>query len=249
MLAEERFERILALLEGNRAVTVQQPRESPGISESTARRDLLELDRQGRLTRVHGGATLSSRPVLTEEQPMAAKEQQAVAEKQAIGKLAAGFIRAEDFVFVDAGSTTLQLVRALQGEGLRAAFVTNGIAHARLLAQKGCKVYMLGGQIRPSTEAVVGTAAMLSVRGYNFTKAFMGANGVSLDTGYTTPDVEEAALKAAAVQRARESWFLVDDSKFGKVYAAVICPLTDAALATNRLPNEKYRRYTLVEMP
>lgn len=247
MLAEERFDNILKILAQRRSVTVQELCDALDASESTIRRDLVLLSQQGRLNRVHGGATLPDNAFLTNEESMAAKEHQAVTQKQSIGQMAAGFIQADDFVFVDAGSTTLQLICALQGQGLRATFVTNGIAHARLLAQKGCRVYTLGGQVRPNTEAVVGTAAMSSVGRYNFTKAFMGANGVSLDRGFTTPDVEEAALKTLAISRSMESWFLVDDSKFGKIYSAVICELTDAAIVTNRLPNEKYRRYVLIK--
>ena len=59
--------------------------------------------------------------------------------------------------------------------------------------------------------------------------------------------VEEAALKSLAVSRSMETWFLVDDSKFSKIYSAVICPLTDAAIVTNHLPNEKYRQYVLIQ--
>ena len=247
MLAEERFDNILKLLAQRPSVTVQELCDALDASESTIRRDLVLLHQQGRLNRVHGGATLPDSAFLTEEPTMTAKEQQAVAQKQSIGRMAAGFVQASDFIFVDAGSTTLQLVQALQGPALQATFVTNGIAHARLLAQKGCRVYVLGGEIRPNTEAIVGAAAMSSVRHYNFTKAFMGANGVSLDRGFTTPDVEEAALKELVISRTRESWFLVDDSKFGKLYPAVICELTDAAIVTNQLTNEKYRRHVLIK--
>ena len=77
--------------------------------------------------------------------------------------------------------------------------------------------------------------------------AFMGANGVALDAGFTTPDPEEAAVKAAAVRRAREAWFLVDDSKFARVYPAVITELHGGAILTNRCPNPKYKQYTLVK--
>ena len=98
----------------------------------------------------------------------------------------------------------LALARTISGPALDAAYVTNGVAHARLLAQKGCRVCLPGGLLRPQTEAIIGAAALQSLQQYNFTKAFMGANGVALDAGFTTPDPEEAAVKAAAVRRARE---------------------------------------------
>ncbi len=247
MLAEERFALILEQLNEQRTVTVQQLCEALHTSESTIRRDLTELDRLGKLNKVHGGATLPDSRFLADEPTMEAKETLAVAEKRSIAAAAAALIAAEDFVFIDAGTTTLELVRALTGVALKATYVTNGVAHARLLAQKGCRVYLPGGLLRPETEAIVGAPAVSSIQQYNFTKAFMGANGVALEAGFTTPDPEEAAVKAAAVRRARESWFLVDDAKFAKIYPAVITDLHGGAILTNRCPNPKYKQYTFVK--
>ena len=247
MLAEERFGQILNLLSKQRTATVQELCEALNASESTIRRDLTELDRLGRLTKVHGGATLPDSRFLAEEPTMEAKQAQAVPQKRAIAAAAAALITAEDFVFVDAGSTTLELARAVSGEALKASYVTNGVAHARTLVQKGCKVFLPGGLLRPQTEAIVGAAALTSLRQYRFTKAFMGANGVSLDAGFTTPDPEEAVVKAAVVEHARETWFLVDDAKFAQVCPAVIADLHSGAILTNRCPNPKYKQFTLVK--
>ena len=142
---------------------------------------------------------------------------------------------------------SLALARELSGPALDARYVTNGVAHARLLAQKDCKVFLVGGLLRPETEAIIGAAALHSLQQYNFTKAFLGANGVALDAGFTTPDPEEAAVKAAVVRRAREAWFLVDDSKFARIYPAVIAELSGGAILTNHCPNPKYRQFTLVK--
>ena len=247
MLAEERFAQILTLMAEKRTATVQELCEALNASESTIRRDLNELDRLGKVNKVHGGATLPDSQFRADEPTMAAKESLAVAEKRAIANAAAALITAEDFVYLDAGSTTLALARAISGPALDAAYVTNGVAHARLLAQKGCRVCLPGGLLRPQTEAIIGAAALQSLQQYNFTQAFMGANGVALDAGFTTPDPEEAAVKAAAVRRAREAWFLVDDSKFARVYPAVITELHGGAILTNRCPNPKYKQYTLVK--
>lgn len=70
---------------------------------------------------------------------------------------------------------------------------------------------------------------------------------VFLEAGFTTPDPEEASVKAAALHRAREAWFLVDDSKFAQVYPAVIADLHSGAILTNRCPTPKYRNLTLVK--
>ena len=234
MLAEERFSLILDLLARQRTATVQELCEALSASESTIRRDLNELDKQGKLNKVHGGATLPDSPFRTDEPTMAAKEELAVSQKQSIAQAAAELILPEDFIYLDAGSSTLALARALSGPALNASYVTNGVAHARLLAQKGCRVFLPGGLLRPQTEAIIGAAALT-------------ANGVALGSGFTTPDPEEAAVKAAALHRAREAWFLVDDTKFAQVYPAVICDLHSGAILTNRCPNPKYRQYTLIK--
>ena len=238
MLAEERFSLIMEQLDRKRTVTVQELCEALNTSESTIRRDLTELDRLGKLNKVHGGATLPDSRFQAEEPTMQAKETLAVPQKRAIAAAAAALIHAEDFVFIDAGSTTLELVRALEGEALQANYVTNGVAHARTLAQKGCRVFLPGGLLRPQTEAIVGAAAVSSLQQYNFTK---------LEAGFTTPDPEEAAVKATVVHRARESWFLVDDAKFARICPAVIADLHSGAILTNRCPNPKYKQYTLVK--
>lgn len=196
MLAEERFALILDLLARQRTATVQELCEALNASESTIRRDLNELDKQGKLNKVHGGATLPDSPFRTDEPTMAAKEELAVSQKQSIAQAAAELILPEDFIYLDAGSSTLALVRALNGPALNASYVTNGVA---------------------------------------------------LDSGFTTPDPEEAAVKAAVIRRARETWFLVDDTKFAQVYPAVICDLHSGAILTNRCPNPKYRQYTLIK--
>ena len=152
MLAEERFSLILDLLARQRTATVQELCEALNASESTIRRDLNELDKQGKLNKVHGGATLPDSPFRTDEPTMAAKEELAVSQKQSIAQAAAELILPEDFIYLDAGSSTLALARALSGPALNASYVTNGVAHARLLAQKGCRVFLPGGLLRPQTD-------------------------------------------------------------------------------------------------
>ena len=247
MLAEERFSQILALLAEKRTATVQELCEALNASESTIRRDLLELDRQGLVNKVHGGATLPSGQFRADEPSMEAKETLAVGQKAAIAQAAAALIRADDFIYLDAGSTTLAVARAVNGAALDAHYVTNGIAHARLLAQKGCRVFVPGGLLRPQTEAIIGAAAMAALQQYNFTKAFLGTNGIDLNAGFTTPDPEEAAVKACAAHRAREVWFLADDSKFSSIYPAVITDLAGGSILTNRCPDPRYRQQTLVK--
>lgn len=245
MLAEERFAIILEVLEKRRAATVTELAEALNTSESTVRRDLIILAEQGKLNKVHGGATASDTAFEAGEPAMSAKELLNMQEKDRIARYAAAQVQPDDVVFLDAGTTTLCMVEHLQPGG--ATFVTNGILLAQRLVQKGFKAYILGGLLKVGTEAIVGAAAVQSLSGYNFTKAFIGINGVTVNQGYTTPDPEEALLKATAMRRAYISYVLADSSKFGRVSAVTVAPIDKACIVTDRLPDKIYAKHAIVK--
>ena len=115
------------------------------------------------------------------------------------------------------------------------------------MVEKGLLVYVAGGLLKPGTQALVGAAARESIGRYNFTKAFIGTNGISLGHGYTTPDIEEASIKSLAIDHSYVSYVLADSSKFGKVSAVTIASLDKACILTDRLPDASYCKQTLVK--
>ena len=242
MLAEERFRIILETVEAEGAVSVTGLCETMGVSEATARRDLNTLAAQGKLSKVHGGAVSLNRQFEAEEPSVAVKEQLHMAEKNRIARYAAGQIHDDDLVFLDAGTTILQMAEYL-GKS-KATFVTNGITCARRLVQMGLRAYVIGGLLKPGTEAIVGGAALEAMRSYNFTKAF---HGITPARGFTTPDTEEAYIKAKAVEQAYMTYILADSSKFGKVAAVTVCGLDKACILTDRLPDESYRKQAVIK--
>ena len=193
MLSEERHSVILQLLQERKAVTVTEFTKILGISESTIRRDLNTLAGMGKINKVHGGATVIEEERKTIEENVAEKEVKNVEEKNKIVKYAAGLIRDDDFIYLDAGTTTGKLIDCIKRT--KAVFVTNGIFHAKRLTQKGIKVFLLGGELKLSTEAMIGMTALDALKQYNFTKAFLGANGIHEQYGFTTPDPAEAMIK------------------------------------------------------
>ena len=82
-----------------------------------------------------------------------------------------------------------------------ATYVTNGFTHAKSWQKKQLKVYIVGGQLKASTEAVIGTECVNALKKFNFTKCFMGTNGISLSAGLTTPDIDEANVKSTAIKK------------------------------------------------
>ncbi len=246
MLAEERFQRILTALQHKSTISVTELAELLQTSESTIRRDINSLAEAGKLKKIYGGAAaIAANPVYTDEPDMTTKLQRNMEEKKQIAQYAAQTIHDGDFIFLDAGTTTLLLTDFI--ENTKAVYVTNGIMHARKLTQKGCTVYVTGGQLKLATEAIIGTESVNSIQKYNFNKAFLGANGIDLECGYTTPDINEMLIKSEVVRRSYVSFILADHTKFGMVSAVTFANLSQACIITDRLPNHKFAEQTPIK--
>ena len=181
MLTEQRFERILERLKVKKSITVAEITEDLGISESTARRDITALDKAGKLTKVFGGAVAAEHTYEMKEPTVAQKVNVRKEEKIKIAQYAADMIGDNDFVYLDAGTSVGYMVEFLAEK--RAAFVTNAVAHAQRLAAQGNRVLLIGGELKSSTEAVVGAQAIELLRKYHFTKGFFGTNGITKEEG------------------------------------------------------------------
>ena len=247
MLTEERYSAILHTLTEKKAATVSQLAEKLQVSESTIRRDLSALDNAGKLCKVHGGATLNGNLYITQEEDVTIRQDQHNNEKSLIARRAAELIEPEDFIFMDAGTTTFSMIESLPRQYTASVtFVTNGIQHAAKLAAMGFKVYLPGGRLKPVTQALVGTEAIRNLSCYNFTKGFFGANGISSTAGFSTPDFSESNVKSEAMHRCQSCFVLADSSKFKRVFPVTFAHLPDAAIITDVLPDSKYKKLTTI---
>ncbi len=245
MLTEERYNKILGALKTKGTVTVTEMTECTGASESTISRDLNALDEMGKLNKVHGGATALAHQFISDEISVSVKEQLCVEEKQAIARYAVQMINDDDFIFIDAGTTTGWLIEYI--ENTRATFVTNGISHIKRLMSKGLRAYMIGGMGKPVTESIVGADAVNNMKKYNFSKCFLGTNGIHTEFGFTTVDVEEAIVKMEAVDRSYASIVLADHTKFDKVTAVTFAGIKKACIITDSVANDKYTDLTVIK--
>ena len=232
MLTKQRQELILKLLDEKGSITVTEVKDMLDTSVSTVRRDITALDREGKLVKVFGGAVAVGQKVVSHEYTVAQKSELNREEKDRIARYAAGLIEQEDFVFLDAGTTTACILAYL--DDTKATFVTNAVAHAQRLARMGKKVILVGGELKASTEAVVGNQAMRTLMEYHFTKGFFGANGISRKAGCTTPDSNEAMIKRIAVGQCRDAYILCDSSKFDSVSSITFAGFQDVKYITDR---------------
>lgn len=185
-----------------------------GVTGETVRKDLIALERQGLLRRVHGGAV----PVQSLSfEPAVETRTQFASEKARIAQAALRHLPAAGSVLIDAGSTTAKLVEMFPGDRDLTVY-TNALPLAlSLLTRPRLTVFTLGGRLRTTTFAEVGDWAARALADINVDIAFLGTNGISLSRGLTTPDAEEAAVKRLMLGCATKRILLADHSKFGAI--------------------------------
>jgi DeoR/GlpR family transcriptional regulator of sugar metabolism len=227
----DRQQQLLARLQLEGEVKVAELREQFGVTEMTVRRDLEKLELAGLARRTFGGAIAISRDVALRERTNVLLE-----EKARIGKEAALFIREGDSVFIDGGTTTLQVARALP-RGLAVTVVTNALNIALELMEKGIQTHVTGGAVLETTSTLVGPTAVESLGRMAFDRVFLGATGVSARHGFSNSNLHEAEVKRRAIAQATEVNILVDHTKFGAKELFSFAALSQASrLLTDREP-------------
>lgn len=221
-LPAERHRRIEELIRSRRAVRVSALSDLLGVSEVTIRRDLEELESRGLLERTHGGAIRSQR-IGTEPPYVEAIASHAEA-KRAIGEQAAASVRPGDTIFLNGGTTTLEVFRHLTVPGVK--IVTNHVGMALEAADRSLELILVGGEYRAPSNSCVGGFATEAIRRVFATRSFIGVEGVSLRSGLTTPAAPEAEIARMMIEQTQGPVVVVaDSSKVGTVADFVIAPL------------------------
>ncbi|HVD03886.1 MAG TPA: DeoR/GlpR family DNA-binding transcription regulator [Candidatus Dormibacteraeota bacterium] len=210
-LKGERHLSILSILEREGRAEVRQLSQLLGVSEVTIRRDLRELDRQGVLVNVRGGALVSRGTGF--EVPYAAKLGEHQDEKVRIARAACDRCQPGETVLLDAGTTVGAMTNHLPNSGL--TVITNALNVINILARRGSFAFLvIGGEFRVVSQAFLGPRAVEALSALRIDRAFIGTEGIAADRGLQVPDSGDAAFKQAAVRAAREVVILADHSKF-----------------------------------
>lgn len=246
MITEERHKLILDILAKKGIVKLNEFVELTSTSESTIRRDLTYLESINALKRVHGGATLLKSRYT--ELSYNEKLDKNINEKSVIARYAASLIQNGDCIYMDAGTTTFEMIKYINTSNV--VVVTNGLKHIDALVEKGINAYILGGKVRAITKAIIGIDTLRNLEKFRFDKAFLGMNGIHYQYGYTTPDAEEAVIKETAINLSKEAYVLADESKFGEVSFCKVSEIKRASIITNtEVENiDKYNKITNIKV-
>ncbi len=229
---ERRREQILAYLSAQERTSVGDLSEALGVSEVTVRKDLEQLEAQGVLTRVRGGAVVSGRGRL--ERFFAAREQEHLEEKRRIAQAAATLIQSGQRIFLDASTTALQVAHLIKDrEAL--IVVTNGLYTAlELNFCAGITTIVVGGTMRRRSSSLVGSFNYNSLQRLRVDIGFFGARGVTARDGLMEADIEEAQLKQQMASASGEVVGIIDSSKFGATsFSAFALPEEIARIITD----------------
>lgn len=234
---EERMQLILDYLQKNARISVEEICNLYKISRDTARRDLVNLEKQGSIVRTHGGAIL---PTINEE-PKSYSERLLydVEEKHKIAKLSASLVKERDTIILDT-STTVQACAELL-ENKQCNVITNSINVADILSRKtNIKVFLPGGKLNNDHRYLYGMVTVTMLSNYFADKSFIGALGVS-EKGVTVSDDEDAAVMQKMIEQSREVIVLADHTKFNKTANFKVCNLSQIDfIITDKQPDEPF---------
>lgn len=215
MFAEERKQLIIDLISTKQKLSVQELCEKFSASPGTIRNDLQELEDRGLLKRTHGGAISPNR--ISFEPKSDEKDILHFSEKQSIARAALKLIDDGDTIAIDTGTTTLELAKLLTLKK-NLMVVTNDLEIAlELEKMETVTVIMIGGTVRKNFHCTMGPQAMQALAGIRVDKTFLAANGVSLDAGVTTPNIDTAEIKHDFLRISNEAILLCDSSKIGRI--------------------------------
>jgi DeoR/GlpR family transcriptional regulator of sugar metabolism len=220
-----RQQKILALLKQHGVISVGRLARSVRASEMTVRRDLTVLRDRGLVRRLHGGAALEIGKA--EESPFSSARQEHVEEKEVIAKEAATLVSPGSVVALGAGTTTWHVAKALAAR-TDLTFITNSTNIALELDRGQLNVILTGGHFRTPADALVGPPSLWTLERLQIDILFLGANGIDLKAGYTTPILAEAETNAALIRKATRVVVMADHSKFGRVTLASFAPIEAA---------------------
>ncbi|MFB4158824.1 DeoR/GlpR family DNA-binding transcription regulator [Geomicrobium sp. JSM 1781026] len=243
MHADERKRQIISLTNNKEKVEIEDLALKLNVSAMTIRRDLTELEKQGQLIRVHGGAV----PVkeLVSEVPYMNKASKHIEEKKKIASLAVQYIPDHARIIMDSGTTTLEIIRRIKHRG-DLTVITNDITSAMECMNEPLEVILTGGVLQQGVGACTGPAAERFLEDVHADIFFLGAHAIHPKAGITAPTLEKASIKKKMINAAELTILVADSTKFDQKSFASVCPLNmvGQAITDKQLSEMKMEEYS-----
>ena len=207
------------------------------ISKNTIRRDINELVKKGNVKKVYGGVTAVIKPLI----PFEERNIKNNYKKMAIAKVASDFVNDGDVIFIDSGTTTLNMIDFLKNKNDVTILTNNLNVIVNALPFPNLNVICTGGRLIRKTNSFEVIHALTILKDYNINKAFMATTGISISNGATNSSSFEYKLKKIIVEKSNKLFLLVDSSKFDISALMTYCQLREIDhIITDKKPSEKY---------
>lgn len=228
MLAQERQEKILKLIKEHKNIKTSELMEMFNVSNETIRRDLDYLEQQGCLKKVYGGAILTKK--LSWEPPLNKRALINKEEKQAIARECAKLINDDEVIFIDSGTTPLEVVKNLKEKRNLTIFTTSLPVANFITDELDAKCIILGGEVRKKEKCLSGPITELILDYFHFDKAILSAGGIDKNIGLTDYDLHDVSVKKKVVNCVDETIIVADSSKFGVRALAQVAALSELSI-------------------
>lgn len=239
MLKTKRIHQIQEYVLKHETVSLDELVEVFGVSKNTIRRDIQLLVEHGDLKKVYGGVAVNHSTLVSFNDRKVRNQ----AEKQKVAKLASDFVEDGDIIFLDSGTTTLEMIGFIKDKNI--TVVTNNVDFiVESMPFKNLNIFSTGGMLERETKSFTSYKGLDLFKTYNINKAFMASTGISISNGVTNSSPLESEIKRSAVQKCSQVFLLVDHDKFDKYALTTYCGLDEINyLITNRQPNELYQKF------
>jgi DeoR/GlpR family transcriptional regulator of sugar metabolism len=223
-MSNERDKIILELLLKKKKITVKELAAVLYVSEPSVRRDLVRLEAQNLIKRIHGGAMIEENAVSKNKIPFKVRELEESSAKIVIAKEAVKLVEEGNIVFLDASTSAYNLIPFLEGKNV--TVVTNGVKALEKLAEHGINAISTGGALDASCMSLVGEEAYKTIEAINADICFFSCRGLDCDGNLTDIFPAENYIRARMIKHSRRAYLLCSSEKFGKKYFHNLCNKT-----------------------
>lgn len=225
-MSKEREKEILKLLLARKKITVNELSKLLFTSESSIRRDLVSLENQQLVKRIHGGAVIEENSISTLKIPFVMRELEQSDAKIKIAKQAIEYINDYDVIFLDASSSAYSLVPFLAVKN-HLTVITSGTKTLLKLGEYGIKAISTGGELLPSCQSLVGEEAYRTIESFNANSVFFSCRGLSDDGFLTDISDSENNVRRKMIAHSKNAYLMCASNKLGQKYFHNLCTVKD----------------------
>ncbi len=220
-----------------RKVTVNDLADQLDVSQATIRQDLTQLENSGFLRRVHGGAVLDETDDISHRMGINYEQ------KLRIARMAAQYVNEGETIYIESGSINALFSKEVAKISNTTIITSNAFIARQIGKESLGNIILLGGLYQPESECMVGNLVKICLNALNFSKAFIGIDGFTPETGFTGRDMMRAEINSEIISRSPQTFILTDASKFGRIALSRYCGAEDIEyLITDQTPAIEYKK-------